>query len=194
MNKIVELLTFPQGSCIIIPYCIIGDTIMSVKVRRARVICLCLSLAEMISGIFSESLSFAALGAFLALFACGFFEKKKKSVLSTVVSVLFFIYIAVLSVFETFTEVGYYESAPAFWIFPVIAVLFFVREALEKNYGSGENGGVFFSKISAVFYGVTLVCIVLSLFVEYYFEPIWATALSLGGIYMILKNLNWSKR
>ena len=98
----------------------------NVKTRSAEFIAVGLSFAEMLVGIFSETLSFTALGIFSALLSLGFFEKRKRSGRKTVVflvSVVFFAYIAVVSFFEMNETVGYYFSAPQFWIFPVIAFL-----------------------------------------------------------------------
>ena len=169
----------------------------NVKTRSAEFIAVGLSFAEMLVGIFSETLSFAALGIFSALLSLGFFEKGKRNGRKTVVflvSVVFFAYIAVVSFFEMNETVGYYFSAPQFWIFPVIAFLFILRLGFEKNFREGENGGIFISGITVFLYVLTFVCVVLSVFAEYYVEPVWAVGLSVGGVYLLLKNFNWGKK
>ena len=47
------------------------------KMRSSEVIALLLSFAEMLAGIFSETLSFTALGIFTALLSFGFFEDRR---------------------------------------------------------------------------------------------------------------------
>ena len=72
--------------------------------------------------------------------------------------------------------------------------MFICRIGFEKNFKDGENGGAFISGIGIAFYAVTLICTILGVFVEYYVEPVWAVGLSVGGIYMLLKNFNWGKK
>ena len=171
--------------------------INNMKMRSSEVIALLLSFAEMLAGIFSETLSFTALGIFTALLSFGFFEREIKNgrkIAAAVVAIIFFAYIAVISVFEMTQTVGYFKTSPQFWIFPVIAFLFICRIGFEKNFKDGENGGAFISGIGIAFYAVTLICTILGVFVEYYVEPVWAVGLSVGGIYMLLKNFNWGKK
>lgn len=155
-----------------------------------KIILICNFVFSFVAGIIFNSRAFAADGVFSLIFLCELFKienKKRRFIPLSIVSIVTALYVCVVSFFEMSKTISYFDTAVNFIIFPFIAVsviakivIFF---AVKDNKGKLKGKEYLYSIISLVFSAFVVLSIFLSVYVEFYLEPIIALAISAFCIY-----------
>lgn len=157
-------------------------------------ILLIISSVEMIAGILSDSFSIAVLGLFSVMYFYNFsfsgkFKNKFVEIFVKILIAVLILFLGLISFFETVQTTGYYNNIPQLWIFPVASALFFVRLGLKIQFGDAKDGKMIFPEFLIFLYLLAGVCILISYFFEFYFEPVFAVALAACEIHLFFKNI-----
>lgn len=158
--------------------------------QYVKIILACSALFCFVAGLFLNSRAFSADGIFMLVFLCELFVIENKKKIFTILSIAVIIlalYVIIISFVEMSKTISYFESAVNFLIFPFIAVSiilkFIVFLAVKDNKKELKGNERLFSYLSLIVSVLVLASVFLSVYVEFYFEPVIAFAIAIYCIY-----------